>query len=86
MATFNILSKNTINTFFEKHITLINGVVRRVKENEDRGIIHHDQDVRNLKMVVFTDSSFANNQDYTTQLGYMILLADGTGRENFLHL
>jgi hypothetical protein len=29
-----------------------------------------------LKLVVFTDSSFANNADYSSQIGYVIALAD----------
>ena len=29
-----------------------------------------------LRLVVFTDSSFANNADYSSQIGYVIALAD----------
>lgn len=85
MAPVNILSQTTAKTFEAKHINLANGVVRRVKENVQRGIMHHQLDLERLRMVVFTDSSFANNRDSTTQLGFMILLTDGTGRANLLH-
>lgn len=35
--------------------------------------------------MVFTDSSFTNNADLTTQLGFIILFTDQTGRANTLH-
>jgi hypothetical protein len=38
-----------------------------------------------LKLVVFTDSSFANNADYSSQIGYIIALADNEDNANILH-
>ena len=38
-----------------------------------------------LKLVVFTDSSFANNADYFSQIGYIIALADDKDNANILH-
>lgn len=38
-----------------------------------------------LNMIVFTYSTFANNKYISTQLGYIILLADNTARANVLH-
>ena len=38
-----------------------------------------------LKLVVFTDSSFANNADYSSQIGYIIALADDEDNANILH-
>lgn len=34
-----------------------------------------------VKVVGFYDSSFANNRDLSTQLGYVILLCDAAGNE-----
>lgn len=64
---------------------LFNAGVRRVKENESWRIIHHDLDPIELKIVVITDSSFANNADLTIQLGFIIRLTNNTGRDNPLH-
>lgn len=33
----------------------------------------------------FTDSSFANNRDLSTKMGFIIMLEDDTGRANVLH-
>ena len=38
-----------------------------------------------LKLVIFTDSSFANNADYSSQIGYVIALADDEDNANILH-
>ena len=35
--------------------------------------------------MVFTDASFANNKDLSSQIGYVLALADDTGSANILH-
>ncbi|KHJ31158.1 hypothetical protein EV44_g3317 [Erysiphe necator] len=37
-----------------------------------------------LRLVVFTDSSFANNPDYSSQIGFVIVLADTDGNCNII--
>ena len=36
-------------------------------------------------MIVFTDASFTNNRDLSSQIGYILVLADGTGYANIIH-
>ena len=38
-----------------------------------------------LKLIAFTDTSFANNQDLSSQIGYVICLIDASGRVNIIH-
>ena len=38
-----------------------------------------------LQLMVFTDASFANNKDFSSQIGYVLALADATRRANILH-
>ena len=38
-----------------------------------------------LRLIVFTDASFANNRDLSSQIGYVLVLADGTGHANIIH-
>jgi hypothetical protein len=45
-------------------------------ENSTRGLRFVKLDITSLELVVFTDASFANNQDYTSQIGFIICLAD----------
>ena len=38
-----------------------------------------------LKLLVFTDSSFANNKDLSSQIGYVIVMADSNNQANIVH-
>lgn len=61
--------------------------------NQDRGINFVPLDLRTARLFVFVDGSFANNKDFTSQLGFAVILgneteiADGefTLRGNLLH-
>jgi hypothetical protein len=53
-------------------------------DNQDCGLTFVELDIKKLRLVVFTDSSFANNKDYSSQIGYVIVLADDD-RCNLLH-
>ena len=57
------------------------------QENYSRGLRFVPLDTSNgsLKLAIFTDASFANNTDYTSQIGYVVVLADKHNRANILH-
>ena len=38
-----------------------------------------------LQLLAFTDASFANNKDLSSQIGYVLVLADAKGAANILH-
>ena len=42
-------------------------------------------DLKTLRLIVFTDASFANNKDLSSQVGYVIVLADGKDNANVIH-
>jgi hypothetical protein len=42
-------------------------------------------DIKTLWLAVFMDSSFANNKDHSSQIGYIIALVDGSNNCNLLH-
>ena len=44
--------------------------------NLDRGIKYIPIDLNNMKLFVFVDGSFANNKDYSSQIGFIIILAN----------
>jgi hypothetical protein len=47
-------------------------------EHLDRGLTYISLDVSTAKLFVFVDGSFANNKDYSSQIGYEIILANET--------
>jgi hypothetical protein len=42
-------------------------------------------DINTLQLLVFTDASFANNRDLSSQIGYVIVLADATKKANIVY-
>ncbi|KHJ30736.1 hypothetical protein EV44_g3716 [Erysiphe necator] len=42
-------------------------------------------DIESLRIVVFSDSSFANNRDCSSQIGYIIVLIDKYNKANIIH-
>ncbi|RFU29713.1 hypothetical protein B7463_g6637, partial [Scytalidium lignicola] len=54
-------------------------------ENVVRGLRFVKLDKNTLQLLVFTDASFANNKDLSSQIGYVLALADGEGNANILH-
>ena len=46
--------------------------------NLDRGIKYIPLDLQCTKLFVFVDGSFANNKDFSSQIGYLIILANET--------
>ena len=59
--------------------TDINALNKRLKwqaENIGRGLKYVPIDLPTAKLMVFADGSFANNKDLSSQLGFMIVLAE----------
>ncbi len=57
-------------------------------KNIDRGIKYIALDLEYVKLFVFVDGSFANNKDFSSQIGYLIILmnkteTDSTGTDEF---
>jgi hypothetical protein len=42
-------------------------------------------DISSLSLLVFTDASFANNKDLSSQIGFVIILIDRNQFVNILH-
>ncbi|RFU31044.1 hypothetical protein B7463_g5287, partial [Scytalidium lignicola] len=54
-------------------------------QNVARGIQFVKLDKETLQLLVFTDASFVNNRDLSSQIGYIVALADRKGNANTLH-
>ena len=69
----------------EKGIKTLNKRLQWQMDNATRGLRFVQQDLETLKLYVFTDASFANNQDLSSQIGFLIALVDGQGNANIVH-
>jgi len=59
-------------------ITALNKRLKWQMEHIDRGLNYIALDLATAKLYVFVDSSFANNKDLSSQIGYKLVLANET--------
>jgi hypothetical protein len=69
----------------EKDVKNLNKRLQWQIDNSTRGIRFVKLEEKSLRLLVFTDASFANNKDLSSQIGYILVLADASGRANILH-
>jgi hypothetical protein len=69
----------------ENDVKKLNKRIQWQIENAARGLRFVKLEKDTLRLLVFTDASFANNRDLSSQIGYVLVLADGAGRANILH-
>lgn len=81
----NRASQVTEKSFASRHVKDFNKIVTHVRDNPGKGLLQRRLDTDSLHLRVYTDSSFANNEDLSTQLGYLVLLCDARKRCNILH-
>ena len=60
-------------------------LVRRCKNASQVGLRYVNLDRESLKLLLFTDASFANANKLKSQLGFVVVLADKHGRGNIVH-
>jgi hypothetical protein len=84
-AAFDLSFAAQVTEPMEDDAKALNKRIQWQIDNSTRGLKFVKLDPKSLQLVVFTDSSFANNTDLTSQIGYVITLADATGKANIVH-
>lgn len=76
------LTQITSDAFDENHISIIKQANKVVKmDHEHQATLRFPKlDLDTLRIIWISDASFANNRDLTSQLGYLVFLADGNDR------
>ena len=69
----------------EKDLKALNKRIQWQIENAARGLRFVKLNRESLQLLVFTDASFANNKDLSSQIGYVLVIADAKGHANILH-
>jgi hypothetical protein len=64
----------------DEDIKALNKRLKWQMENLDRGLRYITLDLREAKLMVFVDSSFANNKDLSSQLGFILMLVNESPR------
>lgn len=84
-AAVNFAAQVTESKFERKHVNALNDVIKRAHGNSKRGIRQQKLYMDTHSLRVFTDSSFANTPVLRSQLGFIILVCDASGKCNMLH-
>jgi hypothetical protein len=69
----------------EENIKQLNKRIQWQIDNAARGLTFVPLDLNSLSVMVFTDASFANNRDLSSQIGFVIVLTDRNQDANILH-
>ncbi|KAI0995523.1 hypothetical protein K3495_g12655 [Podosphaera aphanis] len=69
----------------EEDIAALNKRLNWQIVNKQRGLTFVKLDKNTLKLYAFTGASFANNKDYSSQIGFILVLADSTNKANIIH-
>ena len=84
-ASFDLSRAAQTVEFLPDNIAMLNKRLQWQITNKSRGLRYIKLDQDTLQLIVFTDSSFANNKDMSSQIGYVICLADATNKANIIH-
>jgi hypothetical protein len=84
-AAFDLSSAAQVINPSEEHAKQLNKRLQWQIDNPSRGLRFVQLDKDSLKLITFTDSSFANNHDLSSQIGFVIVLADKDNKANILH-
>lgn len=78
------LSQHTAETFRKEAIALANRTIAYLRSTSDLHISFPALDSESLFLVCYSDASFSNNADMTSQLGYIVILMDKHQRRTII--
>ncbi|KAI1003692.1 hypothetical protein K3495_g4515 [Podosphaera aphanis] len=79
------LSPHELQTPQKEDVNALNKRLKWQIENKSRGLNFVKLDINTLHQYVFTDASFANNKDFSSQIGYVLVFADSSKQANLIH-
>lgn len=79
ISAVNILAQTTEKSFSPEKTKAVNKLVKRALQFAHFGVSYPHIGLETLHLVVFSDSSFTTNGDSSSQLGFTVLLVDGSG-------
>ena len=83
-AVYN-LAQESQKYFKSKFFQNSKKVLKHLKATSSLSLLFPKLDMRKLRLNVYYNSSFADNADFSSQLGYIVTLCDGSNRCFVLH-
>ncbi|EED11471.1 hypothetical protein TSTA_007610 [Talaromyces stipitatus ATCC 10500] len=84
-ASFDLSFAAQITNPGKDDIKSLNKRLQWQLDNAERGLRFVRLDLDSLRLVIFADSSFANNKDFSSQISFVIVLADAVNNANIVH-
>ena len=81
----NKCTQVTEKEFCKESILFINRIIRYILKETRRSLNYRKLDLKTLHLRSYSDSSFADNSDLTTQLGHIVFLCDNEDNCSILH-
>lgn len=76
-CAINRPAQATATSFSTRHVQELNKAIKRAKTTSTLSLPYTRLDPETLHLRVLADVSFANNDDQSSQIGYLVLLCDG---------
>src|SRR6266496_1502658 len=84
-AAFDLSSAAQVINPNEEDAKHLNKRLQWQIDNPTRGLRFAPLDPDSLQLIIFTDASFANNKDLSSQIGFIIALTDRNRTVNIIH-
>ncbi|KAF7893815.1 hypothetical protein EAF00_007329 [Botryotinia globosa] len=84
-SLFDLSFAAQVNSPEVEHFRMLNKRLKWQIENKAMGLTFVLLDLDSTQLVSFTDSSFANNADLTSQIGYFLVIVDEDNNANIIH-
>ena len=84
-AAFDLSFAAQIVNLKEEDAKALNKRIQWQIDHPTRGLRFVRLDLTSLKLVIFTDASFANNHDLSSRIGFVITLVDSDNKANIIH-
>jgi hypothetical protein len=75
----------TEHIFSPANVKSLNSVLEYLRKTADRKLLFQNLSISTLRIVAYSDASFAKNADLSFQLGFIICLSDASGKCNVIH-
>lgn len=84
-CTGRIVVQVSEKSFCAQDAISVNKVMSAAKRDHHRALIQQKLDLKTVKVVAYTDAPFSTNLDHISQLGFLVLQSDASGKCNILH-
>lgn len=74
-----------VTSFCKSHSHTLNKFIKLCRETPHLGLRIVPRKMQKIRVIVFADANFASNETLTSQLGFVICLADGKSNANIGH-